>query len=368
MKKRVLTVVPNELDATAFYRSSGVIPQLREMMPDFAFYDSNKINWSSCYGADIVFLQRPFNDDHLKATEIALNANAKLWVDYDDDLFCVPEGNPAHKFYGNDGVKKNVSKILARADLVTVSTHRLKEKFAALNKNIHVVPNAFNDHLINYRPDHTNEKHQIVLWRGSATHDRDLATYLEAMYNASSAYPQWFFVFVGDVFWKLKEVMPKKNCVYIPPADPMVYWRDLARMRPAIQIVPLEDSEFNRAKSNIAWIEGSYAGAACLVPDWKEWQNPGAVTYQSPADFERLLKNMLKNPGHLPQMAEQSWKHICENLSLTVVNKQRAQLLEDLSKKVKKFGCWQLGEPKQSVEEQSTPPPSESESISSPQA
>jgi hypothetical protein len=94
--------------------------------------------------------------------------------------------------------------------------------------------------------------------------------------------------------------------------------------------VPLADSIFNRCKSNIAWIEGSFAGAVCLVPDWEEWQMPGTVRYSNPAEYGEKMKLLLNNNFNYRKYNDLSWEYIMDNLTLSRVNGQRIEILKGL--------------------------------------
>lgn len=339
-RKRILAITPNALDATSFYRSRGIIPSLMDELEDVEFFESDRLNWDIALRCDAVFIQRPYSAEHLQAVEIALNSNLRVWVDFDDDLFSVPRGNPAFKHYSQEQVKKNIALITAKADLVTVSTEQLKRKFLALNKETHVVPNALNDRLINARPTPNKERNAVIMWRGSATHDRDVATHLQAIKTVAERNPKWFFVFLGDVFWQVSDVLPQRQYLIMPPIDPVVYWHEIGKLQPLIQIVPLEDNEFNRSKSNIAWIEGTWSHAACLVPDWEEWKNPGSIRYSSRDDFQRSLQGMIEASESIPHLVEESWGKICKDLLLSEVSKRRATLVRKMLESPKLFGSW----------------------------
>jgi hypothetical protein len=89
--------------------------------------------------------------------------------------------------------------------------------------------------------------------------------------------------------------------------------------------VPLVDNEFNRAKSNIAWLEGTWAGAKTIASDLPEFNKPGVTVYK---------------PGELPRNnftpdSEISWDYISKNLTLDLINASREHILDTLYQQVK---------------------------------
>lgn len=62
-------------------------------------------------------------------------------------------------------------------------------------------------------------------------------------------------------------------------------------------IVPLEDNSFNRAKSNIALIEGTLAGATVMATNLPEFSDSWCHTFRTNADFELVFNKLAKNDG-----------------------------------------------------------------------
>jgi hypothetical protein len=291
---RVMVVSPSPKDATSFYRAFGVIPNLKAQLgQDWDFTSTHEHSWVTMVGTDVLYLQRPFTEDHLTLAKMAEACQTKLWVDYDDDLFAVPVGNPAHQTYGKEETKRRIAQIVARAHLVTVSTPALFERLKPLNSNVVCVPNALNDDLFGKFPA-PEPPHKLVLWRGSPTHDPDLASVLPEILQAVDQHQDWTFAFLGAPFWALRRALDgKKNVVFSDPVDPIEYWQVIARIRPAIMLVPLERNDFNASKSNIAWIEGAWAGAVTVAPAMPEWERPGVFNYQKQSDFLEVLHHAM---------------------------------------------------------------------------
>lgn len=118
--------------------------------------------------------------------------------------------------------------------------------------------------------------------------------------------------------------------------DIIDYFRNIKTLRPSIQIVPLENIMFNYNKSNIAWIEGTYAGAVTIAPNLPEFNKPGVLTYNSPKEFKSILEGCLKGDYDLRSLYDSSYIYIKENLLLSKVNNLRKEVINLLFEKVKK--------------------------------
>jgi hypothetical protein len=120
--------------------------------------------------------------------------------------------------------------------------------------------------------------------------------------------------------------------VHSPMRDFLEYLQnDLPRFRPAIAFVALRDNEFNRAKSNIAWIEAAYAGAAVVAPNLPEFEQPG-VRLVDPGGLPALdaLRQLVDQPKLVRDLNWAARDFIRSSLRLTGVNQLRAQIVEKL--------------------------------------
>lgn len=351
--KQFFMFIPSRTDATSFYRASGPFAELCKKMGVTAVINPD-LNWESLKWCDgPVFIQRPFTDVHLRVLDMAKANGKKVWVDYDDDLFSVPRSNRAHKIYSKVQNQNNIAHILAKADVVTVSTMALKQKFAeileamgkAMGKEeanfnaskIHVVPNAYDEKFCFYRKGPAKPfQNKLITWRGSDTHDKDLMLYTEAMKKAFANHLDWTFNFIGNAFWHTIEELDsipnikETNVVEVESIDPAEFWKFLWKTAPALITVPLWDCPFNRAKSNIAWIEGIHAGAPCLAPDWEEWQRPGIINYKDPHDFRVKLDCFMRGEFDGAKLFKEGDEYIKDNLTLRKVNMIREVILRDL--------------------------------------
>ena len=327
--ENLLVMVPQTTDATSFYRAIGPLAELRRVKKDLALTFVQEINWATLDLNDAIFMQRPYSDSQLKICDLAHQNKVPIWLDYDDDLFSVPEWNPCYATYSKESIQKNIATMCAMASVISVSTPALKAKLDPLNVDVRVVPNAFNERLFGHRPEYPDpEERTLIFWRGSKTHRRDLTIIAEACISLSQCHPEMTWFFLGDAPW-FADYMTHSSVRCAEPIDPIEYIELLRKIRPTIMLVPLDDCEFNRSKSNIAWIEGSFAGATTIAPAWSEWLRPGVLNYARGA-FERQLSDAINNRPNLWQSNTESWQYISECLSLTYVNGLRAKILEDL--------------------------------------
>lgn len=323
---------PNQKDATSFYRALGPLGALRKQTRSLNLTFSGEYSWSVMGLIDVLFVQRPYTKPHLILIEMARASGVPVWVDYDDDLFNVPTDNPAFKLYSGAEVQKTMIDCMKKASLVTVSTPPLRERFSKINSECLVIPNAFNDFLLETkRPKSMKQRHPLVMWRGSATHTRDLLAFSGEIDALFAGYRQWTWNFMGYNPWFLTDKLDPKRCLVTDAMDPIEYFEFISKIQAALQIVPLHDSLFNRAKSNIAMIEGAYAGSVTVAPAWEEWNFPGVLQYKNPAEFRSVMQLAMSDSKFpFSANADATWQAILDNLRLSKINQTRHEVLQML--------------------------------------
>lgn len=271
--KSILYAIPNVYDAISWYRGLGPLGRLRKQM-DISLTPLAHMNWTVASQHDILYMLRPSTDDHKKILEMSKRLGLKVWVDYDDHLLDVPDSNPASDHYSNPRNKDNVRYCIAHADVVSVSTEFLAKEFQQyrLGHPCVVIPNA-----LHHRFSPLQEPNKIIMWRGSNTHEADLQTAHPFFIKTQDTHPDIKFVFFGDPDYRTKRIFKPGRMRVLPKVGIDEYFDTIKAIKPMFQIVPLEDNPFNRAKSNIAWLEATIAGAMTIATPLPEWERKNAI-------------------------------------------------------------------------------------------
>jgi hypothetical protein len=320
---RVLTFAPAVTDGTSFYRLGGVLPYLEKEYSDIHIKDlsgQDQLDWPNYVSYDVAVFQRPFISIHLNTINMLKLMGIKVIIDYDDDVLNVPMHNP---FYNNyEANKENIKKIAGNADEIWVSTPGLKETFSPFNKNIKVVPNAHNDYLFPVKNKvQFNNKDIKVAYRGGSTHEIDVYSQLNDWIEMINKNKKTEFYFMGSRFPYL-ESKCGDNYVIIPGSHILDYFRTIHNLNPNIFIYTLEDSKFNRGKSNISWIEATYSGAAVIAPEFlPEFIRPGISNFNG--SLKETFDKIKKDKEVLKIMNDLSWDYIKSKLLLSHVNQER---------------------------------------------
>lgn len=310
-------------DATFFYRLS-VLAAINH--PDLVIEQkpySGDITWASFVGYDALILERPSSSNDVQIIKLAKQCGLKIFSDWDDNCLHLPTLHPMWHFY-NDR-KANVMECLALSDEVWVSTQSLKKVYSLLNKNIHVIPNSHNDYLFHGEQKKPfNTKTKKAFWRGGGSHEADVyAVAPELIKLINKKNKTWQFQFIGCRFIYL-ELNCGMNYTPVSQMPLLQYFQYMNTENPNIVFCPLQDNLFNQSKSNIAWIEATYAGAAFFG-------NTNLPEFSQECIFplSELSEAMSKNyfSGALELANKESWELICDTLLLSNVNKIRQERL-----------------------------------------
>lgn len=247
--------------------------------------------------ADVVSLQSPGHWDAHMLLQLYKARGKKIVVDHDDYSFDLSPGNPRYadlgtkecEVLGNDGkpvfrwrdgengfdLKANVEKYEAfcasvrDADMVTTTTPYLAQKFAALNPKVRVLANSIDLDVWRPIPRPASMAGQVRIgWFGGDSHFADMGIFRTVLPELAKRHKNVRIVVQAS---KIPEWVPLFNA--IPPeqfewhgwTDLRFYPLFLAARHIDIGLCPLEDSEFNRCKSDIKWQELTAVGAATVA-------------------------------------------------------------------------------------------------------
>lgn len=327
---RVLTIAPAINDGTSFYRLGGVLPYLEKEYSDVRIKDlsgRDNLDWSDYASYDVAVFQRPFIKPHLITINMLKLMGVKVIIDYDDDVLNLPIHNP---YYANYKANEQTIKDIAKAaDHIWVSTNGLVETFKEYNDNITVIPNAHNDYLFPVSLKRNfNDKTKKVAYRGGTTHEVDVYSQLNDWIDIINKNKKTEFYFLGARFPYL-ESRCGDNYIIIPGTHILDYFRNFHKLNPNIFIYTLEDTKFNRGKSNISWIEATYSGAAVIAPEFlPEFIRPGISNFTG--SLKEIFDKVKSDNNVLKLMNDVSWDYIKAKLLLSNVNQQRYNSIVEL--------------------------------------
>jgi len=179
-----------------------------------------------------------------------------LLLEIDDDVYHVnPESHASMAYHPGSVSVDVVHRQIQNASGLIVTTDYLKKLYEPLNCSIQIVPNGIDFEVWDNLQSAKSAKIRIG-WAGGQAHYKDLKVISRIIPTILKKYKNVEFVFFG-LMPDYIEASPrvrhhKKAWVGIDK-----YPAELASLGIDIGVAPLKDNHFNRAKSNLRWLEYS---------------------------------------------------------------------------------------------------------------
>jgi glycosyltransferase involved in cell wall biosynthesis len=230
--------------------------------------ENNQVIVNRVSEGDVIILHREFSkktDSYKKIMELAHKEGKPVVFELDDILLNLPENHPDRQSTVFGPSLLPMFQALMEADLVTVSTPKLREVLANYNDKIVVLPNYFDDDLWRLTPPILKNSSREILtigYMGTNSHKPDLGYITPVLLDLIKRYPQKLrFDFCG--------VRPPPELGSLPQVKWTPWYSNTYKnfaeffqtQSVDIFIGPLVDNLFNRCKSPIKFFEYSAIGA-----------------------------------------------------------------------------------------------------------
>jgi glycosyltransferase involved in cell wall biosynthesis len=255
-------------------------------------------------------------------------------METDDDFTAVDPSSPSYRAYnpGSDYEWWNTQQLQSASHVIT-STDYLKERFSKYNKNITVIPNAIDFELWDKaREGYKKHKRVRIGWMGSCTHFKDLEMIKEALETVLERHKNAEVYMVGYdpmIFNHPRIIIHNKW------SNIMDYPQFVGKYSFDIGIAPLRDSIFNRAKSNLRYIEYSALQIPTVASDVMPMKciksdKTGILVENNTAKWVEALSALIIAPERRSLMGMAAYHYVKHNLNAKTVAKQYIRVLRDL--------------------------------------
>lgn len=240
----------------------------------------------------------------------------KLIFEIDDDLLNIDASSPvAHEFFARPEIRDNLRRNIQVASAVTVTTEPLAVVVRRWNPNVHVIPNAVPDWLLDHQPPQRDDGLLTIGWGGSATHHMDFEQAAPQLKRFITRNPNTEFHCMGSNYGKWMRIQ-----------------RDRARFTPwvasvedflrsvdyTIGIAPLRPHIFNQSKSSIKAMEAGALGipvVASAVRPYEDYVQEGVTGLLVRRDHEwgQHLRALVNDPQMRAEMGAAARQQAAEH-------------------------------------------------------
>lgn len=220
---------------------------------------------------DTIFVQRLHDWDSFYVLERLKQAGKRIVYDIDDDLFSIPDSNPASAMMGRGEQMAAVS-CMKLADVITTTTDILQSRLSDVTgrTDIEIVPNSIFTQGWNPTPfTGSSDGWFRIFWTGSSTHERDWEDCLRPVISVMRERKNVRITILGYLPLGLREdsslTCTKGRIEYLNPVNPEAYFQLIKHIKADVGLAPLKRDVFNAAKSPIKWIENSMVGVPTIA-------------------------------------------------------------------------------------------------------
>lgn len=233
-----------------------------------------------------------------------------LIYEVDDDLFNIDHRSPAaHHYYARPDVRDNIRRNIQVAAAVTVTTEPLAEIVAQWNPNVHVIPNAVPDWLIDHQPPQPGDGTLTIGWGGSATHQMDWDHSGQHIRRFLQRNPNTELHCIGNDYGALLRAPRRRFTPWQQSVED--YYRVVDY---TIGVCPLMPHIFNLAKSPVKATECAALGipvVASAVRPYEDFVQHGVTGYLVHRDHEwaQHLRALTNEPDMRAEMGTAAREH-----------------------------------------------------------
>ena len=240
-------------------------------------------------GIKTVRIQRQATDTQSKYIKWLKNVGRecgfKIIYEIDDIIFKedIPHYNKFRFAFEDPKIRQTSMEIMQICDEITVTNKFMQDYYIEKtgNKNVTIIPNFIPKFWMDRYFDLTKIKENYqkykkkprVVYCGSGAHfdienrikQKDDFYHINDAIRKTTDKFQW--VFVGGFPLTLKDLIQQKKIEYHPWSNLVDYPNYINNINPTVFYAPLEDSNFNKAKSDLKFIEGCALGIPTICQD-----------------------------------------------------------------------------------------------------
>jgi glycosyltransferase involved in cell wall biosynthesis len=234
---------------------------------NYSVFVSSAITQDHLKGSyDLILLQRQYKADVLKPILEMKKKGPKLVYEIDDDLFNIPDWNPAKAILGVRSVQDGIKKFLEIVDAAFVSTEYLVDIYKPYCKKVYVLPNSINYDFV--YPKVANAAKKVVLWQGSMTHHKDIGVAEKSIAALAKNQDIVVKMWCGFDPKTYKPIFDFPGAQTIPLVPFEAFYAMFSQVDAHVGLAPLSAVPFNRSKSNLKFLEYTVQGLVTIASDF----------------------------------------------------------------------------------------------------
>jgi hypothetical protein len=261
---------------------------------------------------------------HLR--EISKQLGFRIIYEIDDLVFSedIPEYNKFKPAFTDPAIRRNCQQIMEMCDEVTVTCEFMREYYKSKtnNKNVTVIPNYppkwwmgnfYSEKRISENFDLYQKKPRI-LYAGSGAHfdvdnrvgqNDDFAHVFDAIAKTVDKF-QW--VFLGAFPLRLSHLVQAGKIEYQPWSQLYSYPEKIYNLKVNMMVAPLQDNTFNKAKSDLKYVEACCYGLPIACQDICTYEN-APIKFRTGDEMINQIEETLSKKGRYMNICSKARKY-----------------------------------------------------------
>jgi glycosyltransferase involved in cell wall biosynthesis len=202
--------------------------------------------------ADVLVLNNICDADLLPVIRYRKTRGKLTVYELCDDLDALPPASPMRAFYSQPNNMLLIKRLAHYCDALQFSSPELEKKYSHLNRRCCVFPNQ----VLMASPERTQKSEETVIvgWGGSVGHLHDMAKISDRLIHwIMSRDNVRLYLMCADSIWELFEALPADRKRRFATGTVDDYYSFVSHLD--IGIAPLEDTAFNRSRSDVKFLE-----------------------------------------------------------------------------------------------------------------
>lgn len=241
---------------------------------------------------------------------------AKLVLDLDDEPYVMNEDHPDIEQIRE--VKEMWRRMIKIADHIVCSTNEIATSIKEDNPYSTVIPNSIDPKIWDVKKKKRKDGKIRIVWIASGSHMSDKPLIDDAISEILAKYPNVEFHMAGIV--NEDEEIEDRVFHHKGTDGYKEFPQWYADLGADIAIAPLIDTKFNRAKSNIKWLESAMLEIPMVASDVKPYQDikHGETGYLATTgnQFTKYLSWLIENPELRKRIGKSAKNEVLKNWTI----------------------------------------------------
>lgn len=262
--------------------------------------------------ADVLILKNICDADMLPLIKERKKKKKPTVYELADDICAIPSWNPVHFFFKNRENTILFKRIANFCNAVQFSVPELQRLYGYLNPCSKVFPNQITN--VGPEKNYKDYKNVIVGWGGSQGHLEDIAAIAAPLTDwIMSRNDVNLYLMCSDSIWSLFEKLPQARKKRFKTGSLNDYYAFLKQID--IGLAPLNNSGFNRSRSDVKFLEYAAFGVVPVVQNAKPYaqtvqHDQTGYLFDDTAEMLDGLDMLVKNVACIPRIARAARQYV----------------------------------------------------------